>query len=55
MLPTDDWTDLELDRVQSGRVVLGEDDEQEDPLMQGFRDDVARVDSTTAGHEGREQ
>ena len=42
MLPNDDWTDLESDRVQSGRGFLGEDDEQEDLVMQGLRDDVAR-------------
>ena len=42
MLPNDDWTDLESDRVQSGRGFRGEDDEQEDPVMQGLRDDVAR-------------
>ena len=42
MLPNDDWTDLEPDRVQSGRGFPGEDDEQEDPVMQLLRDDVAR-------------
>ena len=42
MLPNDDWTDLEPDRVQIGRGFPGEDDEQEDPVMQGLRDDVAR-------------
>ena len=42
MLPNDDWTDLEPDRVQSGRRFPGENDEQEDPVMQGLRDDVAR-------------
>ena len=42
MLPNDDWTDLEPDRVQSGRGFPGEDDEQEDLFMQGLRDDVAR-------------
>ena len=42
MLPNDDWTDLEPDRVQSSRGFLGEDVEQEDPVMQGLRD-VARV------------
>ena len=38
----DDWIDLESDRVQSGRGFPGEDDEQEDPVMQELRDDVAR-------------
>ena len=39
VLPNDDWTDLEPDRVaERGRRV---DDEQEDPV-QGLRDDVAR-------------
>ena len=42
VLLNDDWTDLELDRVQSGREFPGEDDEQEDLVMQGLRDDVAR-------------
>ena len=42
MLPNDNLTDLESDRVQSGRGVPDDDDEQEDPLMQGLRDDVAR-------------
>ena len=42
MLPNDDWTDLEPDRVQSGREFFGKDDEQEDPVMQGLSDDVAR-------------
>ena len=42
MLPNDDWTDLEPDRVQSSRVFPGENDEQEDPVMQGLHDDVAR-------------
>ena len=42
MLPNDDWTDLEPDRVQSGRGFPGEDDEQVDPVMQGLRNDVAR-------------
>ena len=41
VLPNDDWTDLEPDRVQSGRWFPGEDDEQEDPV-QGLRDGVAR-------------
>ena len=35
MLPNDDWTDLEPDRVQSGKGV-------EDPVMQGLRYDVDR-------------
>ena len=42
MLPNDDWTDRESDRVQSGRGFPDEDDEQKDPVMQGLRDDVAR-------------
>ena len=42
MLPNDDWTDLESDRVQNGREFPGEDDQQEDPVMQGLRDGVAR-------------
>ena len=42
MLPNDDLTDLESDRVQSGRGFPDDDDEQEDPVMQGLRDDVAR-------------
>ena len=42
MLPNDDWTDLEPDCVQRGRGFPGKDDEQEDPVMQGLRDDVAR-------------
>ena len=33
---------ISSDRVQSGRGFPGEDDEQEDPVMQGLRDDVAR-------------
>ena len=33
---------ISSDRVQSGRRFPGEDDEQEDPVMQGLRDDVAR-------------
>ena len=41
-LPDDDWTDLEPDRVQSGPGFLGKDDEQDDLVMQGLRDDVAR-------------
>ena len=41
MLPNHDWTDLEPDRVQSGRWFPGEDDEQKDPV-QGLRDDFAR-------------
>ena len=54
MLPNDDWTDLESDRVQSGRGFPGEDDEQEDLWCKGFAT-TSLVDSTTAGHEGREQ
>ena len=42
MLQNDDWTDLESNRGQSGMGFLGEDDEQEDTVMQGLRDDVAR-------------
>ena len=42
MLPNDEWTDLEPDRVQSSRGFPGENDEQEDPVMQGLHDDVAR-------------
>ena len=33
VLPNDDWTDLEPDRVQRGRRTPGEDDEQEDPVQ----------------------
>ena len=42
MLPNDDLTDLESDRVQIGMGFPDHDDEQEDPVMQGLRDDVAR-------------
>ena len=49
VLPND-----EPDRVQSGKRFPGEDDEQEDPVMQGFAT-TSLVDSTTAGHKGREQ
>ena len=43
MLPNDDWTDLEPDRVQSGAVgPLVKTIEQQDPVMQMLRDDVAR-------------
>ena len=33
---------ISSDPVQSGRWFLGEDDEQEDPVVQGLRDDVVR-------------
>ena len=37
------WTDLESDLVQRGAEgPQGEDDEQEDPVMKGLRDDVDR-------------
>ena len=55
MLPNDDWTDLEPDCVQRGREFPGKDDEQEDPVMQGLRDDVARGLDDGAGHKGREK
>ena len=43
VLPNEDWTDLESDLVQRGAEgPPGEDDEQEDPVMKGLRDDVAR-------------
>ena len=42
MLPNDDLTDLESDRVQSGRGFPDDDDEQEDPVMQVLLDDVVR-------------
>ena len=38
----DDWTDLESDLVQRGQKTPGEDDEQEDPVLKGLRDDVDR-------------
>lgn len=33
VLPNDDWTDLEPDRVQSGRRFPRKHDEQEDPVI----------------------
>ena len=50
MLPNDDWTDLEPDRVQSGRGFPGKDDEQQDPVMQGLRRLVTRVANSDRGH-----
>ena len=50
----EDWTDLESDLVQKGRRTPGEDDDQEDPVIKGLRDDVDRG-LDDAGHEGRER
>ena len=54
MLPNDDCTDLESDRVQSGAGGSLVKTTNKKTLCKGFAT-TSLVDSTTAGHKGREQ
>ena len=54
VLPNDDWTDLEPDRVQRGAGGPHVKTTNKKTLCKGFAT-TSLEDSTTAGHKGREQ
>ena len=54
VLPNDDWTDLEPDRVQRGAGGPGVKTTYKKTLCKGFAT-TSLEDSTTDGHKGREQ